>query len=87
VGILTTAWAAFTTLAVLYPGIGTAHPDDSLPTGFTGQRGQYELSQLVPLGVMIVIGLIFYALGRRTRMQTEPGAGSPMVSATPSPHE
>jgi glutamate:GABA antiporter len=87
VGILTTAWAAFTTLAVLYPGIGTSDPDSSLPDGFTGQRGQYELSQLVPLGVMIVIGLIFYALGRRTRMQTEPGTGSPIVSAKPSPQK
>ena len=26
-GILTTAWAAFTTIAIIYPGIGTAHPD------------------------------------------------------------
>ena len=66
VGILTTAWAAFTTVAVIYPGIGTASPDSSLPPGFAGQRLQYELSQLVPLAVMVLVGLLFYALGRRT---------------------
>ena len=67
VGILTTAWAAFTTIAIVYPGIGTATPDSSLPSGFSGQRLQYELSQLVPLAAMVLIGLLFYALGRRTR--------------------
>lgn len=69
VGILTTAWAAFTTIVVIYPGIGTAHPDDSLPSGFTGQRLQYELSQIIPLVVMVLVGVAFYALGRRTRLQ------------------
>ncbi len=79
VGILTTAWAAFTTLAVLYPGIGTSDPNSSLPSGFGGQRGAYERSQLIPLGVMVIIGLVFYALGRRTRMQTAQ-QGSAQVS-------
>jgi glutamate:GABA antiporter len=69
VGILTTAWAAFTTVAVVYPGIGTASPDSSLPSGFAGQRVAYELSQIIPLAAMILIGLLFYALGRRTRQQ------------------
>ena len=69
VGILTTAWAAFTTIAIIYPGIGTAHPDDSLPSGFTGQRLEYTLSQVIPLAVMVLIGLLFYALGRPTRLQ------------------
>jgi amino acid transporter len=69
VGILTTAWALFTTIAIIYPGIGTAHPDDSLPEGFAGQRLQYTLSQVIPLVVMILIGLLFYALGAPTRRQ------------------
>jgi glutamate:GABA antiporter len=72
VGILTTAWAAFTTIAVIYPGIGTSSPDSALPSGFTGQRLQYELSQIVPLCAMVLIGLGFYALGRRTRKQGAP---------------
>ena len=89
VGILTTAWAAFTTLALLYPGIGTAHPDQSLPAGFAGERGAYERSQLIPLGVMIIVGLIFYALGRRTRMQSaqESSPQGPQASPQVSPQE
>ena len=54
---------------MVYPGIGTASPDSSLPSGFAGQRMQYELSQIIPLAAMILIGLAFYALGRRTRQQ------------------
>jgi amino acid transporter len=69
-GILTTAWALFTTIAIIFPGIGTAHPDDSLPEGFAHQRLQYTLSQVIPLVVMILIGLLFYALGAPTRRQT-----------------
>ena len=85
VGILTTAWAAFTTVAIIYPGIGTASPDASLPSGFAGERLQYTLSQVIPLAVMILIGLGFYALGRRTREQPEPAAGPP--AAAPAPDE
>jgi glutamate:GABA antiporter len=69
-GILTTAWAAFTTLEIIYPGTFTAHPDNSLPSGFTGERLQYTLSQVIPLVVMVLIGLLFYALGAPTRRQT-----------------
>jgi glutamate:GABA antiporter len=68
-GILTTAWAALTTVAIIYPGIGTSDPDASLPSGFAGQRLQYTLSQLIPLAVMILIGLAFYAAGAPTRRQ------------------
>jgi len=75
-GILTTAWALFTTIAIIYPGIGTAHPDDSLPSGFAGERLQYTLSQVIPLAVMILIGLLFYVLGAPTRRQTVAAAAS-----------
>jgi glutamate:GABA antiporter len=68
-GILTTAWAAFTTIAIIYPGIGTAHPDDSLPSGFAGERLQYTLSQVIPLAVMILVGVAFYLSGAPTRRQ------------------
>jgi len=72
--ILTTAWAAFTTVAIIYPGIGTSDPDSSLPSGFAGERMQYTLSQVIPLAAMVLIGLGFFALGRRTRQQLEPAA-------------
>jgi len=87
-GILTTAWAAFTTVAIIYPGIGTADPDASLPSGFAGERMQYTLSQVIPLAAMILIGLGFFALGRRTRQEPGPAAvASPATdgAAPPSP--
>jgi len=78
-GILATAWCALTTVAIIWPGIGTSNPDSSLPSGFAGERMQYTLSQVIPLVVMILIGLWFFALGRRSRQQVEPEA---VASAT-----
>ena len=83
VGILTTAWAAFTTIEIIYPGTFTAHPDNSLPMAFTGERLQYTLSQVIPLGVMVLIGLLFYALGAPTRRQVVP-ADAPSGEAGPA---
>jgi glutamate:GABA antiporter len=74
VGILTTSWAAFTTVAIIYPGIGTADPDSSLPSGFAGEGLQYTLSQVIPLVAMVHIGLGLYALSRRTRSQESPSS-------------
>ena len=84
-GILTTAWCALTTIAIIYPGIGTAHPDDSLPEGFEHQRLEYTLSQVIPLLVMILIGLLFYALGAKTRRQTVRDAASSQAVAGEAP--
>ena len=84
-GIVAAAWCLLTTIAIIYPGIGTSHPDASLPEGFGGQRLQYTLSQVIPLAVMIAIGLLFYALGARTRRQTVAAlAGAGEVSAAPA---
>jgi glutamate:GABA antiporter len=89
-GILTTAWCALTTVAIIYPGIGTSDPDASLPSGFAGQRLEYTLSQLIPLAVMILIGLAFYAAGAPTRRQARDTAlqsatGQAATSAAPAP--
>jgi hypothetical protein len=78
---LTTAWCALTTIAIIYPGIGTAHPDDSLPEGFEHQRLEYTLSQVIPLVVMILIGLLFYALGAPTRRQAARDAAASQAVA------
>jgi hypothetical protein len=69
-------WCALTTIAIIYPGIGTAHPDASLPEGFEGERLQYTLSQVIPLVVMILVGLLFYALGAPTRRQARADTAS-----------
>jgi amino acid transporter len=71
VGGLCTLWAAFATVVLVYPGFGVnwfgqhGHPDDSLPAGFT--RMQFELSQVIPLAVFLLIGLLFYLAGAPTR--------------------
>ncbi len=73
VGGLTTFWAVFASVVVVWPGLGVnwfgqhGNPDASLPGGFT--RLQFELSQFIPLGVIIVVGVIFYLLGAKTRAQ------------------
>jgi amino acid transporter len=64
-GGLCTLWAALATVALLYPGFGTSKPDSSLPDGWT--RSAYEVSQFAPLAALIVLGLVFYALGAPTR--------------------
>ncbi|GLZ28405.1 putative amino acid permease [Lentzea sp. NBRC 105346] len=57
--ILTTGLVAYTVVVLIWP--------PSLPSSFEGERLQYTLSQVVPLAIVIVIGLVFYALGRPTR--------------------
>jgi amino acid transporter len=66
-GVLCTLWAALATVALLFPGFGTSHPDASLPDGWAHQRGAYEVSQFVPLAILIALGVLFYVLGAPTR--------------------
>ena len=54
------------------PGVRDSDPDSSLPDGWAGQRGSYELSQFIPLAITLVVGLVFYAMGRKTRAQIRP---------------
>jgi glutamate:GABA antiporter len=70
---LTTLWAIVATIGLLWPGALSALPfvgdaaDASLPAGFEHDRSGYELSQILPLLVMVGLGLLFYALGSKTR--------------------
>jgi hypothetical protein len=73
---LTTLWALLATVALIWPGFGVnwfgqhANPNDALAAlSFSHERLQYELSQIVPLVVLVAIGVIFYLLGRTTREQ------------------
>ena len=72
-----TFWALVATVFLLWPGLGVnwfgagGNPNDSLASlSFSHQRLQYELSQIVPLAVVIVVGLVFYLLGGKTRQET-----------------
>jgi amino acid transporter len=69
ISALTFGWAALATAALLWPGLGQSNPDSQLPSGFAGQRWQYEASQLIPLAFFILLGVVFYALGAPTRRQ------------------
>jgi len=64
---LTFGWAAFATAALLWPGLLQSNPDSALPSGFEGQRWQYEASQFIPLAFFICLGILFYILGAPTR--------------------
>jgi amino acid transporter len=73
-GILTTFWCALATLALVWPGFGigwfgtSGNPDDALvDLSFSGQRLQYELTQLLPLLFFVGVGVVFYLVGGRTR--------------------
>ena len=44
-----------------------ANPNDALAAlSFSHERLQYELSQIIPLIVLVAVGLVFYVAGRRT---------------------
>jgi amino acid transporter len=68
---LCTLWAILASIVLVYPGFGVnwfgqhGNPDSALPSGFT--RGQFEISQIVPLAALFVIGIAFYLAGARTR--------------------
>jgi len=72
--VIPTFWALLATVALIWPGFGVGwfgtggNPNDDLAAlGFGGQRLQYELSQIVPLAVIVGVGLAFYLLGRPAR--------------------
>src|SRR3954470_25001298 len=72
-GVLTTVWALLASLVGLFPGLGDGSllNDSALPEGFS--RGTFELVVFIPLLVTLAIGVVFYALGRRTRAQIYTG--------------
>jgi glutamate:GABA antiporter len=89
--VIPTFWALVATVFLLWPGLGVnwfgagGNPNDSLAAlNFSHQRLQYELSQIVPLAVIVVIGLAFYLLGGKTRREpaVEPATGA----TTPADH-
>jgi amino acid transporter len=52
---LSTGWSALAAVFLLWPGLGMPNPDEHLPAGFAGARGEFELLVLAP--ILGVIGL------------------------------
>jgi len=73
VTILATAWSLLATVCLLWPGFGTAHPDDHLPAGFQGQRGQYELLTIAPILAVVAAVATYMFIGptRSSRVQQQ----------------
>ncbi|HEY6709164.1 MAG TPA: hypothetical protein VJB61_16405, partial [Actinomycetota bacterium] len=67
--------ATATTVAALWPGLGTADPDAHLPDGFNGQRLAFTLAELLPLALVLAAALLLARPARRhERAPTAQGA-------------
>lgn len=64
-GGLATAWSAVASACLLWPGVGTRHPDDALPAAFAGERWRYEVLVLAPVVVVLVLASAFHVVRRR----------------------
>jgi glutamate:GABA antiporter len=70
--VLTMSWTVIAAVFSLLPGLfsdGKFLDDAALPDGFT--RIEYQLIIIVPLILAIVTGFVFYAMGARTRADTQ----------------
>ena len=81
-GVLTTFWALLASIVGLFPGLGDGSllNDSALPEGFW--RGTFELVVFIPLAITLAIGVIFYAMGRKTRRQIAPKHADTPAEAT-----
>jgi ABC-type sugar transport system permease subunit len=82
VGVLTTFWATLASVVGLFPGLGDGGllNDSALPDGFS--RGTFELIVFIPIILTFAVGVIFYALGRKTREEIEPTPSEAPADAT-----
>jgi hypothetical protein len=68
--VLLTALILFATVQLFLPGFGIDwFGDDFRPSAWAeGEKWQYLLTELVPLTVFIIAGVLFWVSGRATRM-------------------
>lgn len=72
-----TACIAFAAVEIVAPGIGVDwFGGDFTPEGWTkAERWTYLLTELVPLVVFLGCGVLFWAVGARTRAHRAAAAG------------
>jgi len=63
---LAAGWSALAAACLLWPGLGTAHPDLALPAGFAGHRAQFEILVFAPV-LAVVAAVTGYCLATRRR--------------------
>lgn len=63
--VLATGWSLLVAICLLWPGFGTAHPDDHLPSGFEGQRLHFEVLTFIPV-VLVVVAAAAYVVTHRS---------------------
>jgi amino acid transporter len=70
--ILLTAWILFATIEMFMPGVGDDWFGDAyLPDGWVAdERVKYLLIELVPVLIFVLVGVIFWLAGSRTRKHT-----------------
>ena len=90
--LLPTFLCLLATVVLIWPGLDVnwfgagGNPNDNLDAlGFSHERLQYELTQIIPMAVIVVIGAVFYLLGTKTRQQTAAEPVSPDYSAAAEP--
>jgi len=67
VSIVATGWSLLAAVCLLWPGFGTLDADAALPPGFAGDRLDFELLVLVPIGLLLAVHTCIYAIENRRR--------------------
>jgi amino acid transporter len=83
IAILATGWSLLATIALLWPGVLTAHPDTALPAGFAGDRGGFELLVLGPIAVLLVLYAALYS-SRQMHTARSPALTAPEAAGAPA---
>ncbi len=85
---LATFWIVVGSISLIWPGFGTGwfgtkgDPGEAISKlGFGGQRFLFELTQIVPLVLLVLVGVAFWWVGKR---QLEPERGAPRSSGPPT---
>jgi hypothetical protein len=72
-------------VSLLWPAIGTSHPDAALPAGFERDRATFEILVLSPVAFLVAVCLIFFAIGAPRRAIRRVGSPAEVSGLEPPP--